>query len=51
MFSYQAIGWPHDGQRERGDDSVIAGAFSSWATPRRSALSIRQPRSSISGSR
>ena len=24
MFSYQAIAWPHDGQRERGADSVSA---------------------------
>src|SRR4029078_11769425 len=50
MFSYQAIAWPHAGQRERGVDSVIAGV-SSWATPSRSALSIFQPRSSMSGRR
>src|SRR5215204_4784787 len=51
MFSCHAIAWPHEGQRERGVDSVIAGVVSSCATPSTSALSIRQPRSSISGRR
>jgi hypothetical protein len=27
MFSYQAMAWPHEGQRERGVDRVTAGAF------------------------
>ena len=50
MFSYQAIAWPHDGQRERGAARLIAGV-GSWATPSRSALSCFQSRSSISGRR
>ncbi len=50
MFSYQRIGWPQAGQRERGVDSVIAGV-SAIFTPSNSALSIRQPRSIINGRR
>jgi hypothetical protein len=50
MFSYQAIAWPQEGQRERGVDSVIRGA-SGTGRPSSSALSSRQPRSSISGRR
>ena len=50
MFSYQRIGWPQDGQRERGGDSVIVGRVGDLHA-QQLGTSIHQPRSSISGRR